>query len=148
MMFKCIDEFAKVDENNGKVNNLVAEIATASNEQAQGIEQINKAVAEMDRVVQQNAANAEESASASEEMSAQTKSMKGLVGHLAALVGSAHNHTAAQERMMPDSPPKVVKRKSAFQNKAIERTEKPVRPAREFRPDQVIPFDDGEFKDF
>jgi len=53
------------------VANLINEIATASIEQAQGIEQINKAVADMDKVVQQNAANAEESASVSEEMSAQ-----------------------------------------------------------------------------
>ena len=39
----------------------MAEIAAASNEQAQGIDQINTAVTEMDKVTQQNAANAEES---------------------------------------------------------------------------------------
>jgi len=41
-----------------------------------GIDQINKAVAEMDKVTQQTAANAEESASASEEMNAQAEQMK------------------------------------------------------------------------
>lgn len=46
-----------------KVGELVGEIAFASNEQAQGIEQINAAVSEMDQVTQQNAATAEESAS-------------------------------------------------------------------------------------
>ena len=37
----------------GKLGELVAEIAAASNEQAVGIEQVTKAVAEMDSVVQQ-----------------------------------------------------------------------------------------------
>ena len=64
------DAFAEVTSGAAKVGELVAEIAAASNEQAQGIGQVNMAVAEMDKVVQQDAANAEESASASEEMTA------------------------------------------------------------------------------
>ncbi len=71
-----------------KVDELVAEIAVASNEQAQGIEQINIAVAEMDKVVQGVASNAEESASASEEMNAQAEQMKDFVAELAMLVGT------------------------------------------------------------
>ena len=47
----------------GKTVQLIDEIAAASHEQAQGIGQINKAVAEMDKVVQLNAATAEELAS-------------------------------------------------------------------------------------
>jgi len=47
---------------------LVGEIAAASQEQSQGIEQINKTVSEMEKVIQKNAANAEESASAAEEI--------------------------------------------------------------------------------
>jgi methyl-accepting chemotaxis protein len=69
-----------------KVTQLIGEIAAASNEQAQGISQISKAVAEMDTVVQQNAANAEESASAAEELNAQAVTMKELVGELTMLV--------------------------------------------------------------
>jgi len=70
---------------------LIRPIAAASNEQAQGIEQVNKAVTEMDKVVQSNAANAEESASASEEMNAQAASMKCFVDDLVALVDSNGN---------------------------------------------------------
>ncbi|MFO7817962.1 MAG: methyl-accepting chemotaxis protein [Desulfovibrionales bacterium] len=51
-----------------KIESLVDEIVAASNEQAQGIEEINRAVTEMDRGIQQNAASAEESAGASREM--------------------------------------------------------------------------------
>ena len=65
-----------------KVVSLIAEIAAASQEQAQGIGQISKAVAEMDKVVQQTAASAEESASAAEEMNAQSQQMKNYVKNM------------------------------------------------------------------
>ena len=70
----------------GKVRQLVEEIAAASNEQAMGIEQVGRAVGEMDRVVQQNAAHAEQSASAAAEMNAQAREMKGFVSDLMILV--------------------------------------------------------------
>jgi PAS domain S-box-containing protein len=60
----------------GKTTDLVSGIAAASAEQAQGIDQVNTAVAQMDKVTQQNAANAEESASASEELNAQAVSLR------------------------------------------------------------------------
>ena len=72
---------------NRKVNDLVGEIAAASNEQAQGIDQINTAVGQMDQVTQSNAANAEESASASEELSAQAEQLNDVVGQLQHMVG-------------------------------------------------------------
>jgi methyl-accepting chemotaxis protein len=72
-----------------KTTDLVGEIAAASQEQAQGIDQVNTAVAQMDKVTQQNAANAEESASASEELSAQAEQMQGIVGELVHLVEGA-----------------------------------------------------------
>lgn len=74
------DEFSQVAESSAKVGTLLGEIAAASNEQSQGIDQINITVAEMDKVVQTNAANSEEMASASEEMNAQAEEMKGFVG--------------------------------------------------------------------
>ena len=82
------EEFYQMGEDAKKVSELFAEISVASQEQAQGIGQINIAVNEMDKVVQQNAANAEESASASEEMNAQAEQMKEFVDDLVALVGS------------------------------------------------------------
>ena len=72
-----------------KTTDLVGEIAAASSEQAQGIDQVNTAVAQMDKVTQQNAANAEESASASEELSAQAETMQNIVDELVVLVEGA-----------------------------------------------------------
>jgi methyl-accepting chemotaxis protein len=73
----------------GKVNELMNEIAAASNEQAQGIDQVNKAMFQMESVTQQNAASAEESASASEELNAQAESMRKIVRELSELVNGA-----------------------------------------------------------
>ncbi len=57
------ETFAGVVEASSKAEKLIGEISAASKEQAQGIEQINIAVVEMDKVTQQNAAGAEELAS-------------------------------------------------------------------------------------
>ncbi len=73
----------------GKTSDLVSEIAAASSEQAQGIDQVNTAMTQMDKVTQQNAANAEESASASEELSAQAEQMDSIVQDLASLVNGS-----------------------------------------------------------
>ena len=68
--------FTEVQGSAGKVGELVSEIAQASKEQAQGIEQINRAMSEMDQVIQSVAANAEESAASSEEMNSHTIAMQ------------------------------------------------------------------------
>ncbi len=86
LVAKTNDEFLRVSSSTSKVGGLVGEIAAASREQTQGIDQINRAVGEMDKVVQQNAGNAEDSASASAEMNAQSQRMTGLVSELKALV--------------------------------------------------------------
>jgi hypothetical protein len=71
-----------------QVDVLVAEIASASHEQSQGINQINLAVTQVDKVTQSNAAHAEETASAAEELSAQAEVLKEAVRELLVLVGS------------------------------------------------------------
>ena len=70
-----------------QVDELVAQIATASKEQSVGIEQVNAAVSQMDKVTQSNAASAEESASAAEELNAQALTLNGIVTDLQRLVG-------------------------------------------------------------
>jgi len=71
------------------VDELIAEVASASREQTQGITQINTAVSQMDKVTQSNAANAEESAAAAEELNAQGATMKDSVSELLHLVGAS-----------------------------------------------------------
>jgi methyl-accepting chemotaxis protein len=85
------DSFRENVDISGKVAKLVEEISAASQEQAQGIDQINRALAEMDKTVQQNAASAEEAASAAEEMNSQSDRLRGLVGDLSSVVEGRRN---------------------------------------------------------
>ena len=71
-----------------KVKTLVDEVNLGSQEQARGMDQISRAIAQMDQVTQSNAASAEESASASEEMSAQAEALNQIVNELRTLVGA------------------------------------------------------------
>jgi methyl-accepting chemotaxis protein len=63
----------------GKVTEIVAEVAAASQEQTRGVDQVSQAVTAMDKVVQQAAANSEESSSAAEELAAQAHELAGMV---------------------------------------------------------------------
>ena len=63
-----------------KTTDLVAGIATASNEQAQGVGQVTIGLQQIDAVTQQNTAAAEESASAASEMSGMATTLQRLVG--------------------------------------------------------------------
>jgi len=92
------EAFSQVAEYGQKSCHLVGDIAAASRQQSEGIEQINRAVNDMNEVTQQNAANAEESASASEEMNAQTEEMKSFVAQLASMVVSAATKTRYRRR--------------------------------------------------
>lgn len=58
-----------------RVSDIVAEIAAAGNEQSVGIEQVNKAVMQLDELTQQNAALVEEASAASQSMATQATSL-------------------------------------------------------------------------
>jgi methyl-accepting chemotaxis protein len=58
-----------------KASDIVAEIAAACQEQARGIDQVNKAITSLDQVTQQNAALVEESASAAESLSEEAQNL-------------------------------------------------------------------------
>ncbi len=82
----------------GKVTKLAAEVATASNEQSQGVGQVNTAVSQMDKITQSNASGAEETAAAAEELNAQAHSLRASVAQLQALVGGSTGAPAGEAR--------------------------------------------------
>jgi methyl-accepting chemotaxis protein len=92
-----------------KVDELIAQISTASAEQTQGVEQVNHAVSQMDKVTQGNAAGAEEGASAAEELNSQAAVLKESVGQLLRLVGGDATAAAAGSGAMAS--PMLVKPK-------------------------------------
>lgn len=76
------------------VEELVEQIANASNEQYQGIDQINAGVNDINKVTQSNAANAEETASASSELKSQAFMLDKILGDLRTYFkGSAESST-------------------------------------------------------
>jgi len=137
------EAFTEMSTSVSRVGELVGEIAAASQEQSQGIDQVNKAVTEMDKVTQSNAANAEESASASEEMSAQAEQMKVSVGELATLIGGNGNGNGAGRKGY------AINKKERVTDRKVFKGRKVALPgARGVRPDQIIPMEEGDFKDF
>ena len=146
------EAFEKVAVSAAKVDELVAEISVASNEQAQGIEQVNKTVAVMDNVTQQVAANAEQSASASVEMNAQSEQLLDIVDNLKSLVKKERQSlkdtdelSEEQERLM-DQPP--AENLVAVDDIEPNMTGDTYYPQKKMDAKQMIPLDDDDFKDF
>jgi methyl-accepting chemotaxis protein len=81
-------------------SSLVAEIANASNEQAQGISQVNHGLGQLDRVTQQNTANAEESAAAAEELSGQAEQLRRMLSHFK-LRGQFREERSQSQKALP-----------------------------------------------
>jgi methyl-accepting chemotaxis protein len=87
-----------------QVDEMAGEVAAASQEQSQGISQVNTAVTQMDKVTQSNAASAEESASAAEEMTAQAEALKEAVAELLRLVDGQKSYQSSAPKAMSARP--------------------------------------------
>jgi len=151
-----------------KVTDLVGEIAAASNEQAEGIEQVNVAVAQMDKVTQQNAANAEESASGAEELNSQSEELQAMVSEFTLSADGAGTRRKVSAETSQVRHAGVASagtgRLRAQVQPALHKKEAPVAAAKvahvahepgdggdghdAARPDEIIPLDDKELKEF
>ncbi len=140
--------FTGIQESSDKVATLVSEIAAASKEQAQGIEQVNTGVAEMDKVVQQNAANAEESASASEELSSQAQELDAMVEGLMSMVGGSAAQKAEPAGAVRRSVKSAPATAPAARKAPVPKQLAGKAPARAAKPEDVIPLDDEELSQF
>ena len=92
-----------------KVSDVVAEIAAASQEQFSGIEQVNKAIMQMDEMTQQNAALVEEAAAASESLNTQAQDLRRLM-EVFNMDGPVQEQ--AQRPTWPSSPPHPARQPS------------------------------------
>ena len=160
-------------ESSAKIGQLVDEIATASQEQAHGIGQINRAVADMDKMTQQAALNAEASANASDSMNAEILRLKGHVDLLVKMVGIGESadfpagkaralttekfsakavgkpvSKAGSKAPLKALPAPTGKAASAQPKAALKKPASAV-GKKPMKPEQVIPFDkEDDFKDF
>ncbi|NUM54915.1 MAG: methyl-accepting chemotaxis protein [Candidatus Hydrogenedentes bacterium] len=137
-----------------KVSQLVEEVAAASNEQSQGIGQINTAMSLMDKVTQSNAAVSEQSAAASQELNAQANELNTMVAELVALIGGSGAATAPNGRPMLGGPkrpglpgPNGNAASAPKERRASAKVGVPARASVK-KADEVIPLDDEDFGDF
>lgn len=106
---KTHTEFSKILTSASKIGDLVTEIASASNEQSDGITQISLAVHKIDKTTQTSVAVAEQFASVSEEMNAQVEQMTIILKELISLIGkydqkaskTVDNGFSAKQEPMP-----------------------------------------------
>ena len=80
------ESFDDVENGAAKIANLVAEIKSGSNEQAQGCEHVSRALMQLDQSTQDNASAAEQASSAAEELAAQADQIREIVAQLNELI--------------------------------------------------------------
>ncbi|MFP6562254.1 methyl-accepting chemotaxis protein [Paraburkholderia sp. B3] len=100
------------------VADLMGEISAASEEQHSGIEQVNRAVSQMDEMTQQNAALVEEASAAAQTMATQSQGLREVVS-VFRIGGAAYSAAAAPIAPAAPAPLAVSTRKAPV----------PVRPA-------------------
>jgi methyl-accepting chemotaxis protein len=88
-----------------RVTDIMGEIMAASQEQMDGIEQVNQAIKEMDSVTQQNAALVEEAAAAAGSMRDQASNLEQVVS--AFKVHETEHHEEAPFAASPDQPNQI-----------------------------------------
>ncbi|MDO9184173.1 MAG: methyl-accepting chemotaxis protein [Bacteriovorax sp.] len=83
---ECEDVLNEIVSSVASASKMVAEISTASQEQAQGVHEITKAIAQLDQVTQQNTANSAESANSAVMLSSQAEVLNSLVQGLGQII--------------------------------------------------------------
>lgn len=99
---KSHEAFQKLQQTVAVAGDLLTGIASASQQQSQGIGQLNSAVTDMDGVTQRNAATAQEFAATAEHLRSQSRTMRQLLAELSGLLTGP----AEAARVVPASPSK------------------------------------------
>ncbi len=138
----------EIAEGSGRVNELIGQITHSGREQADGIDQINTAVSQMDQVVQSNAASSEETAAAAEEMSAQAEELDRSVADLQRMVqgyvssASTCGRGRSSESAAAPPPQQNAVEKLGSKIMPFKRPDTPAAGTQEMAPEEAIPFDD------
>lgn len=142
----------EINDESGKVNELLGEISTASQEQEIGIGQINKAISQMEHVLQANAATAQESAKSAERLTIYEETLKGIMSELQFLIDGTTqlqsgiqsvSRLSALKSVKPSADkkmPKPMPMKPAAKDKPLPKTK--VEVSKTLNPEDVIPLDD------
>jgi methyl-accepting chemotaxis protein len=99
------EAFTTITTSVTQAKRLVDEVSSASRQQTQGIDQVSKAVGQLEQLTQRTAANSEECAAASEELNTQAEVTMGVVERLQAFVGGKRHGGAAPASAAHTTPP-------------------------------------------
>ena len=94
---RCDQVLSEIVSDVSSVGSLVAEIATASQEQANGVAEVNKAISELDSAAQQNSQASSQAASSAEELDVQVRGLRKQISDLNSLVRGSSEVGAVQE---------------------------------------------------
>jgi methyl-accepting chemotaxis protein len=93
---KCKQALNEITENARSMTTMISEITNASKEQAQGVQEINKAISQLDQVTQQNSSVAQQSATQADHLNSEAHSLSNAVVQLVQFlegVQSGNSHT-------------------------------------------------------
>ena len=100
-----------IEQSATTVSEIIADIATASTQQAQSISEINTSLVQIEQVTQQNTANAEESAAASEQLSGQSRELKNMLSKFR--LKNQYYSQSNQQRKISSKKSKMIPQKTS-----------------------------------
>ena len=130
-----------IEEQAKKVSELLDEISVATNEQAQGVDQINKAVSQMEVVLGTNARTAEEAAAASRTLEDQAVNVKEIVNTLVVLVDGAEAVHQQAQRQMSGRAPKYIAPQRQYNQRVATKSNLQIGKKPQ-KPEDIIPLGD------
>ncbi len=95
------ETFSGMNEQINEAVNIVNEIATASNEQSKGISQLNIAVADQDKLVQQNAFAASNFDSTARDLARQVEMLDEMISRLSLMIGGGNKPATGEPLPLP-----------------------------------------------
>lgn len=136
----------EINDESGKVNELLGEISTASQEQEIGIGQINQAISQMEHVLQANAVTAQESARSAEQLTIYEDTLKGIMSQLNFLIEGTNQIRAGLQKVAASKKPSMISQKPvkpvAAKPMAESKPKIKVEVSKPSSPEEIIPLDD------
>lgn len=126
----------EIVDGSSKVNNLVSEIAAASIEQADGINQLNTGMAQIDHITQENSAASEQSAASAVNLQSQVDELNGIVSTFEITEQSYRARKTIQSAAPAAARPASTQSATAV----FERPKASV--------EKILPLDDGDMEGF
>ncbi|MBF0528920.1 MAG: cache domain-containing protein, partial [Deltaproteobacteria bacterium] len=150
ILSKTADSLVNIVTEATKVADLVGEISAASNEQAQGLAQINQGLSQIEQVTNRNTANAEQTASAAEELSGQAMRLREIFSQFKLKTQASSTSTASRGSRHTGQPKQLVATSRPLPERDGHSDKpQPLRKGKQIAgPEEIISLDDKDFGKF